>query len=79
MLVTVFPWESIPQRRRRRSGGEREHETEDKVLWRHRRIVPEPNCPGDPVCSIIQVCGEGRRVGGEGRRVGGECVSGLYR
>ncbi|CDQ84294.1 unnamed protein product [Oncorhynchus mykiss] len=31
-----------------------EHETEDKVLWRHRRIVPEPNCPGDPVCSIIQ-------------------------
>uniref|UniRef100_A0A8C7N2P4 Plexin-B1 n=1 Tax=Oncorhynchus kisutch TaxID=8019 RepID=A0A8C7N2P4_ONCKI len=48
MLVTVFPWESIPQRRRRRSGGEREHETEDKVLWRHRRIVPEPNCPGDP-------------------------------
>ncbi|XP_031679773.1 plexin-B1 [Oncorhynchus kisutch] len=54
MLVTVFPWESIPQRRRRRSGGEREHETEDKVLWRHRRIVPEPNCPGDPVCSIIQ-------------------------
>uniref|UniRef100_A0AAZ3SQH1 Plexin-B1 n=1 Tax=Oncorhynchus tshawytscha TaxID=74940 RepID=A0AAZ3SQH1_ONCTS len=41
MLVTV-------------SGGEREHETEDKVLWRHRRIVPEPNCPGDPVCSIIQ-------------------------
>uniref|UniRef100_A0A4W5PC85 Plexin-B1 n=1 Tax=Hucho hucho TaxID=62062 RepID=A0A4W5PC85_9TELE len=42
MLVTVFPWESIP--RRRRSGGEREH----------RRIVPEPNCPGDPVCSIIQ-------------------------
>uniref|UniRef100_A0AAZ3S3U1 Plexin-B1 n=1 Tax=Oncorhynchus tshawytscha TaxID=74940 RepID=A0AAZ3S3U1_ONCTS len=33
MLVTVFPWESIPQRRRRRSGGEREHETEDKVLW----------------------------------------------
>eukprot|EP00063_Salmo_salar_P048665 XP_014023500.1 PREDICTED: plexin-B1-like isoform X2 [Salmo salar] len=55
MLVTVFPWESIPQRRRRRrSGGEREHEMEDKVLWRHRRIVPEPNCPGDPVCSIIQ-------------------------
>uniref|UniRef100_A0A674CSA0 Plexin-B1 n=1 Tax=Salmo trutta TaxID=8032 RepID=A0A674CSA0_SALTR len=53
MLVTVFPWESIPQRRRRRrSGGEREHEMEDKVLWRHRRIVPEPNCPGDPVCSI---------------------------
>uniref|UniRef100_A0A674CQV0 Plexin-B1 n=1 Tax=Salmo trutta TaxID=8032 RepID=A0A674CQV0_SALTR len=32
MLVTVFPWESIPQRRRRRrSGGEREHEMEDKV------------------------------------------------
>uniref|UniRef100_A0A674CQM7 Plexin b1b n=1 Tax=Salmo trutta TaxID=8032 RepID=A0A674CQM7_SALTR len=59
MLVTVFPWESIPQRRRRRrSGGEREHEMEDKVLWRHRRIVPEPNCPGDPVCSIVQVCGE---------------------
>ncbi|XP_045079683.1 plexin-B1 isoform X1 [Coregonus clupeaformis] len=57
MLVTVYPWESIPQRRRRRrrrSGGEREHETEDKVMWRHRRIIPEPNCPGDPVCSIIQ-------------------------
>uniref|UniRef100_A0A8C7N2N5 Plexin-B1 n=1 Tax=Oncorhynchus kisutch TaxID=8019 RepID=A0A8C7N2N5_ONCKI len=34
MLVTVFPWESIPQRRRRRSGGEREHETEDKYMER---------------------------------------------
>uniref|UniRef100_A0A4W5PCB0 Plexin-B1 n=1 Tax=Hucho hucho TaxID=62062 RepID=A0A4W5PCB0_9TELE len=32
MLVTVFPWESIP--RRRRSGGEREHETEDKYMER---------------------------------------------
>uniref|UniRef100_A0A674F281 Plexin-B1 n=1 Tax=Salmo trutta TaxID=8032 RepID=A0A674F281_SALTR len=29
--------------------------TEDKVLLlRHRRIVPEPHCPGDPLCSIKQ-------------------------
>ncbi|CAB1354237.1 unnamed protein product, partial [Coregonus sp. 'balchen'] len=57
MLVTVSPYESIGQRkrrRRRRSGGEREEETEDKVLLRHRRIVPEPDCPGDPLCSIKQ-------------------------
>lgn len=60
MLVTLSPYESIGQskRRRRRSGGEREEETEDKVLLlRHRRIVPEPHCPGDPLCSIKQVCG----------------------
>ncbi|XP_031682599.1 plexin-B1 [Oncorhynchus kisutch] len=57
MLVTLSPYESIGQRkrRRRRSGGEREEETEDKVLLlRHRRIVPEPHCPGDPLCSIKQ-------------------------
>uniref|UniRef100_A0A8C8JVS2 Plexin-B1 n=1 Tax=Oncorhynchus tshawytscha TaxID=74940 RepID=A0A8C8JVS2_ONCTS len=57
MLVTLSPYESIGQRkrRRRRNGGEREEETEDKVLLlRHRRIVPEPHCPGDPLCSIKQ-------------------------
>uniref|UniRef100_A0A8K9VD73 Plexin b1b n=1 Tax=Oncorhynchus mykiss TaxID=8022 RepID=A0A8K9VD73_ONCMY len=55
MLVTLSPYESIGQRKRRRSGGEREEETEDKVLLlRHRRIVPEPHCPGDPLCSIKQ-------------------------
>uniref|UniRef100_A0A8C7UE42 Plexin-B1 n=1 Tax=Oncorhynchus mykiss TaxID=8022 RepID=A0A8C7UE42_ONCMY len=31
MLVTLSPYESIGQRKRRRSGGEREEETEDKV------------------------------------------------
>ncbi|XP_055765075.1 plexin-B1-like isoform X2 [Salvelinus fontinalis] len=55
MLVTLSPYESIGQRKRRKSGGEREEETEDKVLLlRHRRIVPEPHCPGDPLCSIKQ-------------------------
>uniref|UniRef100_A0A8K9XN65 Plexin-B1 n=1 Tax=Oncorhynchus mykiss TaxID=8022 RepID=A0A8K9XN65_ONCMY len=34
MLVTLSPYESIGQRKRRRSGGEREEETEDKYIER---------------------------------------------
>nr|XP_015203544.1 PREDICTED: plexin-B1 [Lepisosteus oculatus] len=46
--VTVSP---VQQRRRRRK---RAVGIRDRLLWRHRRIVPEPECPGDALCSVKQ-------------------------
>ncbi|MBN3325816.1 PLXB1 protein, partial [Atractosteus spatula] len=46
--VTVSP---VQQRRRRRK---RAAGIRDRLLWRHRRIVPEPECPGDALCSVKQ-------------------------
>ncbi|XP_076606423.1 plexin-B1 isoform X2 [Chaetodon auriga] len=57
MVVTVSPFESISQnkrrkrRRRKRRSGE---QGEGKTLGRPARMVPDPVCPGDPLCSVKQ-------------------------
>ena len=61
MVVTVSPFESISQnkrrkrRRRKRRSGEKVEDSE-KRLRRPVRMVPDPVCPGDPLCSVKQVC-----------------------
>lgn len=61
MVVTVSPFESISQskrrkrRRRKRRSGE-QGEGREKTLGRPARMVPDPVCPGDPLCSVKQVC-----------------------
>ncbi|KAM4625433.1 plexin-B1 [Polymixia lowei] len=54
MVVTSSPFQSISQdkrrRRRRRRAGEREQGSE-KALGRQPRMIPDPSCPGDPLCS----------------------------
>ncbi|KAJ8400630.1 hypothetical protein AAFF_G00393990 [Aldrovandia affinis] len=58
--VTVSPFEppqssssssSSRRRRRRRGSGPGRW---DRLLWRHRRIVPEPGCPEGALCSVKQ-------------------------
>ncbi|XP_041803784.1 plexin-B1 [Chelmon rostratus] len=59
MVVTVSPFESISQskrrkrRRRKRRSGE-QGEGREKTLGRPARMVPDPVCPGDPLCSVKQ-------------------------
>ncbi|XP_070814732.1 plexin-B1 isoform X1 [Chaetodon trifascialis] len=59
MVVTVSPFESISQnkrrkrRRRKRRSGE-QGEGREKTLARPARMVPDPVCPGDPLCSVKQ-------------------------
>ncbi|KAL7407645.1 hypothetical protein ABVT39_011555 [Epinephelus coioides] len=57
MVVTVSPLASVSQnkrkkRRRRRSG--EQGEDRQKTLGRPVRMVLEPVCPGDPLCSVKQ-------------------------
>ncbi|KAJ8359263.1 hypothetical protein SKAU_G00157880 [Synaphobranchus kaupii] len=51
--VTVSPFESS-QSRRRRSTGREAAGAGDRLLWRRRRIVPEPGCPEGALCSVKQ-------------------------
>uniref|UniRef100_A0A8C4IT95 Plexin-B1 n=1 Tax=Dicentrarchus labrax TaxID=13489 RepID=A0A8C4IT95_DICLA len=60
MVVTVSPFEANGQikrrkRRRRRMSGEQGDDRE-KTLGRPARIVPDPVCPGDPLCSFMERC-----------------------
>lgn len=62
ILVTVYPGESGSlsrrRRRKRRSGfaaGLLSPDQEDSLLGRHRRIIPEPDCPNGMLCSAKQV------------------------
>ncbi|XP_067444547.1 plexin-B1 [Thunnus thynnus] len=59
MVVTVSPKESTSQnkkkkkrRRKRRSGEQREDR--ERTMGRPPRMVPDPVCPGDPLCSDKQ-------------------------
>ncbi|KAI1890455.1 hypothetical protein AGOR_G00153880 [Albula goreensis] len=59
--VTVSPIEpsqSKRRKRRRRSSARKGPGSGpvggDKLLWRRRRIVPEPGCPEDALCSVKQ-------------------------
>ncbi len=60
VVVTVSTFESLSQskrRKRRRKRRSREHgEDKERTLGRPVRMVPEPVCPGDPLCSVKQVC-----------------------
>ncbi|MFT7812783.1 plexin-B1 isoform X1 [Arapaima gigas] len=52
ILVTVYPLEQHhPTRRRRRVRTATESHTLAAAPQRHRRIVPEPGCPGDALCT----------------------------
>ncbi|XP_034725018.1 plexin-B1 isoform X2 [Etheostoma cragini] len=56
MVVAVFPFESVSQnkrRKRRKRSGQQEDDRE-KTFLRTARMVPEPICPGDPLCSVKQ-------------------------
>ncbi|XP_073324137.1 plexin-B1 [Pagrus major] len=59
MVVTVTPYESVSQnkrrkrRRRKRRSGEQGEDREETV-GRPARMVPNPVCPGGPVCSVKQ-------------------------
>lgn len=61
MVVTVSPFESVGQnkkrkrRRRKRRSGE-QGEDREKTLGRPARMVPDSVCPGDLLCSAKQVC-----------------------
>ncbi|KAM6979965.1 plexin-B1 [Aplochiton taeniatus] len=48
MMVTLSPYQSITQTKRRRRSGAREPVREK----RRRRMVSEPQCPGDALCSV---------------------------
>ncbi|KAJ8259065.1 hypothetical protein COCON_G00180770 [Conger conger] len=53
--VTVSPFERTLSRRRRSiSSREAGPGAGDRLLWRRRRIVPEPDCPEGAVCSVKQ-------------------------
>ncbi|XP_076870268.1 plexin-B1 [Brachyhypopomus gauderio] len=58
MRVTVYPPDSAPRRRRasrwrrRNVGSVINAEVEQELLWRHRRILPEPDCPENTLCSV---------------------------
>uniref|UniRef100_A0A8C9XDK0 Plexin-B1 n=1 Tax=Sander lucioperca TaxID=283035 RepID=A0A8C9XDK0_SANLU len=57
MVVAVFPFASIsPNKRRKRRKRSGEQEDREKTFGRAARMVPEPICPGDPLCSVKQVC-----------------------
>ncbi|XP_041946442.1 plexin-B1 isoform X2 [Alosa sapidissima] len=58
MMVTVYPAESSPDRKSKRRSRKSGHSAgllgpvqEDSLLGRHRRIVPEPDCPKGVLCS----------------------------
>lgn len=60
IVVEVYPSESsaLSSRRRRRSGfaaGLLSPDQEDSLLGRHRRIIPEPNCPNGMLCPAKRV------------------------
>lgn len=62
MVVAVSPLESVSpnkrkkRRRRKRRSGE-QGEDREKTLRRPARMVPDPVCPRDPLCSVVkQVC-----------------------
>ncbi|XP_017553368.1 plexin-B1 isoform X3 [Pygocentrus nattereri] len=56
--VTMFPSNSISRRkrgsrrRRRNRGSVINSEVDQGLLWRHRRIIPEPDCPENTLCSV---------------------------
>ncbi|XP_072540737.1 plexin-B1 isoform X3 [Salminus brasiliensis] len=56
--VTVFPSDSISRkkrgsrRRRRTRGSVINAEVDQGVLWRQRRIIPEPDCSENTLCSV---------------------------
>ncbi|XP_056253566.1 plexin-B1 isoform X2 [Seriola aureovittata] len=54
MVVTVSPFESVSQskskRRKRRSTERRENR--ERTLGRPVRMIPDPVCPGEPLCSV---------------------------
>ncbi|KAL4655627.1 plexin-B1-like [Arapaima gigas] len=50
--VTVSPLESFQQRRKRNLIGPAG--SRSGLLWRHRRIVPEADCPEGTLCSVKQ-------------------------
>ncbi|XP_026162436.1 plexin-B1 [Mastacembelus armatus] len=55
MVVTVSPFESVHQgkrRKRRRNAEQREHS--ERTLGRPVRMIPNPVCPGDPHCTVKQ-------------------------
>ncbi|XP_035007771.1 plexin-B1 isoform X2 [Hippoglossus stenolepis] len=56
MVVTVSPYESISQSkmRRRRKRRTTYREDREKTPRRPVRMVPDPVCPGDPLCSVKQ-------------------------
>ncbi|XP_036388457.1 plexin-B1 [Megalops cyprinoides] len=58
ILVTVSPLEPHQQRKRRRrrrgAGEDAGPARGDAVLPRHRRIVPEPDCPEGTLCTVKQ-------------------------
>ncbi|XP_035857743.1 plexin-B1 isoform X2 [Sander lucioperca] len=55
MVVAVFPFASIsPNKRRKRRKRSGEQEDREKTFGRAARMVPEPICPGDPLCSVKQ-------------------------
>ncbi|KAM9364388.1 plexin-B1 [Pholidichthys leucotaenia] len=51
MVVTVSPFHSNSQNRKRRRRAELK---EENKLGRLVRMVPDPVCPGDPLCSVKQ-------------------------
>uniref|UniRef100_A0A4W4E280 Sema domain-containing protein n=1 Tax=Electrophorus electricus TaxID=8005 RepID=A0A4W4E280_ELEEL len=58
MQVTVYLLDSTRSRRhasrrsRRNAGSVINAEVEQELLWRHRRILPEPDCLEDTLCSV---------------------------
>ncbi|XP_066518969.1 plexin-B1 isoform X2 [Hoplias malabaricus] len=56
--VTVYPPDSFSlrkrrsRRRKRNRGSVINAEVEEGLLWRQRRIIPEPDCPKNILCSI---------------------------
>lgn len=59
MVVTVSPFESISQRkmrRRRKRRSTEKREDREGTLGRPVRMLLDPVCPGDPLCSVKQVC-----------------------
>ncbi|XP_045931112.1 plexin-B1 [Micropterus dolomieu] len=59
MVVAVSPLESVSpnkrkkRRRRKRRSGE-QGEDREKTLRRPARMVPDPVCPRDPLCSVVK-------------------------
>ncbi|KAG9277058.1 plexin-B1 isoform X1 [Astyanax mexicanus] len=57
--VTVFPSDSVSRkkrgsrRRRRARGSVTNTEVDQGLLWRQRRIIPEPDCPENTLCSVM--------------------------
>ncbi|XP_035487419.2 plexin-B1 isoform X2 [Scophthalmus maximus] len=57
MVITVSPYESIVQskmRKKRRRRTIEQREERERTPGRPVRMVPDPVCPGDPLCSVKQ-------------------------